>query len=423
MTMKAGGGGRAKHGLSVWQCAYVMLAFVTTPANSFQVQEITVAGFTVTGYQANHEEITDAGLSKYFYLGGPLPMTFMGWAKQTIMKANMQTDSTDKDVPHVHFDAETVAKGEQRLTSWKNAVVADAFAGNFESARMDLGTALHTVQDFYAHSSWVDEGEIDIAPIWDNAQLWATLLPQPAASRATCSAAGLLGAGPFTTGFWEKAQLLGLSTSYVDSIGFFPAVAKCKHGYVDKSDKRVTPGIAKDRKSNVRYMPAHDVAVLATTQYVSDIVSDINNSAATVDQKAAAVCGLLGQPLAQCAPAVLAGSYTVISGGGTVNGFPSEGWVFVGSTIGVTSPMAATFNGTVTILEGTDVISTNTLAPFGLSGSAPAMIGSSVIFSGDVTLKITVKFLSGTVLFGTIAYTDNSNGRPPLIWPLLAVAN
>jgi hypothetical protein len=57
-----------------------------------------------------------------------------------------------------HFDDERFADGNNRLMRYRSAAIAHLKAGNYIGARKQLGFALHTLQDFYAHSNWVDLG-------------------------------------------------------------------------------------------------------------------------------------------------------------------------------------------------------------------------------------------------------------------------
>src|SRR6185295_3558966 len=59
-----------------------------------------------------------------------------------------------------HFDNERIGDGTKRLLVLKEAIVSDLKGGSPDgvSARDHLGAALHSIQDFYAHSNWVEMG-------------------------------------------------------------------------------------------------------------------------------------------------------------------------------------------------------------------------------------------------------------------------
>jgi hypothetical protein len=353
--------------------ALAAFALLAIPVYGFQVEQFTVLGVRVPG-ERNHEQITENGLGQYLYTapGGTTKVGFTQSAIADVVKENTNTDTVDKDIPFVHFDDELVTKGENRLTNWEAGIVSLALAGNYQQARQSLGSVLHTVQDFYAHSSWVDQGNTQIAALWGNAQKWSTLLTPPAANASTCIATGLSYPVPFTTGFFDTSQLLPTSpytAVYLDSGDFL----KCKHGFsintlvvttlktlfppaqflllpIQGSDTVVTPGINKDRHSRPYYPQASSLAEQATTQYVSDIVVDIgNNASATTAQKAAAICGLLGQPSSACAAV---GGSTWVYTGNPLSGGPTSGFIIalagpVTATLTFSQPIPAGFTGQI----------------------------------------------------------------------------
>ncbi|XP_045573381.1 von Willebrand factor A domain-containing protein 7-like [Salmo salar] len=57
-----------------------------------------------------------------------------------------------------HFDGETFVEGRKLITDGVSSVKASIKRGNFEAARQKLGDILHTLQDFYSHSNWIELG-------------------------------------------------------------------------------------------------------------------------------------------------------------------------------------------------------------------------------------------------------------------------
>src|SRR5712692_9842328 len=57
-----------------------------------------------------------------------------------------------------HFDSERFISSSNRLLTLKEAIIANITSGtpNGAAARTALGQAVHGVQDFYAHSTWVE---------------------------------------------------------------------------------------------------------------------------------------------------------------------------------------------------------------------------------------------------------------------------
>ena len=57
-----------------------------------------------------------------------------------------------------HFDSEQFLAGQNRLIRKRRIIVAQILSSNFELARRETGQILHTLQDFYSHSNWIENG-------------------------------------------------------------------------------------------------------------------------------------------------------------------------------------------------------------------------------------------------------------------------
>lgn len=64
----------------------------------------------------------------------------------------------DQEYAEYHFDGESFNEGQQRLQGHMNGIISNLIAEDpdINKARSLLGEALHTLQDFYAHSTWVE---------------------------------------------------------------------------------------------------------------------------------------------------------------------------------------------------------------------------------------------------------------------------
>jgi von Willebrand factor A domain-containing protein 7 len=62
-----------------------------------------------------------------------------------------------------HFDDENFFNSNGRLIDKKSEVVDALLADDLAKARNSLGRALHTLQDFYSHSNWVELGKTEIS--------------------------------------------------------------------------------------------------------------------------------------------------------------------------------------------------------------------------------------------------------------------
>lgn len=75
-----------------------------------------------------------------------------------IQGANARTDISESDKLEAHFDSEYIPQGQNRLLELKRIIESHIGAGLFEEARRETGRALHSLQDFYSHSNWVELG-------------------------------------------------------------------------------------------------------------------------------------------------------------------------------------------------------------------------------------------------------------------------
>jgi hypothetical protein len=82
----------------------------------------------------------------------------MKTARKAWTTANANVDSTDSHIASSHFDGETFDDSQARLSRLRNACIVALQKFDVDTARSSLGQALHTLQDFYAHSNWVEMG-------------------------------------------------------------------------------------------------------------------------------------------------------------------------------------------------------------------------------------------------------------------------
>ena len=71
-------------------------------------------------------------------------------------------DPKTKDMPHAHFDAETFSESNARIISFYDSIISTINAKQYFTARALTGKILHTIQDFYSHSNWVEMGRTEI---------------------------------------------------------------------------------------------------------------------------------------------------------------------------------------------------------------------------------------------------------------------
>lgn len=142
-----------------------------------------------------HEAITKAGLvfvAQEFFGISRLNITQeMRAANNEISAANARVD-----LPQIlggdqfnksasHFDGENFPGSMSRIVDYKFKVRDNLNANNVTQARFFLGQALHTIQDFYSHSNWIERGETSHwSALGNPAQVIRTFPPM---SRNTCT--------------------------------------------------------------------------------------------------------------------------------------------------------------------------------------------------------------------------------------------
>lgn len=163
--------------------------------------------------------------------------------------------------PSAHCDNELLHDCTFRINSLKHAItdnLKDDNARNGAGARREVGRALHTLQDFYSHSNWIEISG-GSAP---NPDLGISLIPSLSAAQATCdnTQANLTGFG-----------LSNLTTGYFDGLGFADAPSgKCRHGVTVGAT--IVSGIHKDEPSRDGHAAAREAAVEGTRKFIEEIL-------------------------------------------------------------------------------------------------------------------------------------------------------
>ncbi|KAK0719161.1 hypothetical protein B0H67DRAFT_442029, partial [Lasiosphaeris hirsuta] len=238
--------------------------------------------------------------------------TYMIAAREEITDANMQVDDDEAHDSAAHFDGENFPGGQARLSD-STAKIKAALSSSpldVKLARSELGSALHTLQDFYSHSNWIELGNRLPHP---DLGTGSSLIFSPERAdtckecpgdfdlgcAAICAATSI---NPFVTGVCLALCTCpdcssNLETSLLTS-GYYggegrdvPAgVAKCNHGgltdFSVSSIGQYRAGINKDSfscnwspHSNL-HTEAVTVAKLATRQYIDLVTRDL-----TIPQK------------------------------------------------------------------------------------------------------------------------------------------
>lgn len=187
-------------------------------------------------------------------------LQFSQEAIQQIVDANKRTDDPAFQTrSEMHFDSENFQGGSKRLIDFRERVIKKITTTTLAaSARADLGGALHTLQDFYAHSNWVELGREAI-----NQDLGRQTFSGAGGGVATCpSDPGVLGGEglkQLTSGYFLFSQALcGVPSG------------KCRHGI----PVACPSGLNKDDPSRPGFDIARALAVAASQDFLNQILSD-----------------------------------------------------------------------------------------------------------------------------------------------------
>ena len=213
-------------------------------------------------------------------------------AVKTVQKANENTDlGKEKHLAAAHFDSEQFASGQDRLIALRQSVVSSIQAGDYDAARKDTGRMFHTLQDFYSHSSWVENGNQDPNPVLGQPNERIENVASP--TQQTCTDCkkklghyecidniekSLIDNGILTSGY-------GATQTDYDGNVIEKTDGKCSHGGIldSKQDKPARGGINKDSPYNLNsphyylYDEAAALAIRATADMLRDMRRDVNN--------------------------------------------------------------------------------------------------------------------------------------------------
>ena len=253
-------------------------------------------------------------------------------AIEDVADGNADVDDKEAAIPSAHFDAEKFQSGQNRLNNIRRTAIEQIQREEYKEARSDTGRMLHTLQDFYSHSNWVEMGNTEpysglgqdgVRPVvaspttptcTDCRQDGKVILDyvpfvETAKQHYTCEEnirGEILSASLLTSGYYsnqyeerideESGELLRETIKKPDG--------KCSHGgYFDAtSDKHATGGINKDSPyprlsphSSEHYQAAR-LAEQATVDILNKIRVEVGD-----DQKFGAYLNLFVETVASIA--------------------------------------------------------------------------------------------------------------------------
>ena len=226
-------------------------------------------------------------------------------ARDTIISANAAVDD-DQYHSARHFDAENFDGGQFVITGRPihaketaddgdvdllHQVFWSLDAYSIDDARVALGKALHTIQDFYSHSNWVEMGNLKPHPGLGRVDGAMIYIPETQDSCTSCGDPLPDAEDKDCNDCDQNIIVMGLTSGYYpdEDRSALPNVAKCRHGGPWDSQgalPRSTDGINKDimdcdwSSHGPKYhRKAVELAILASEQFINDI-----RAAITADQ-------------------------------------------------------------------------------------------------------------------------------------------
>ncbi|XP_051743803.1 von Willebrand factor A domain-containing protein 7-like [Ctenopharyngodon idella] len=184
---------------------------------------------------------------------------------------NVQTDTDHPFSEKYHFDSESFLDGKALIIKGLEDITAYMKKKNFEDARKRLGQILHTLQDFYSHSNWIELGNKEPCTALINLE---ESIPNPADEKTeTCD-----NDTPNTnTGAKIKDTILKDKILTSGYFGKSKKKGKCSHGgTLDLSTGigRSWDGINKDAGDSshgLLHLKAAEMAIAASMQLLEKI--------------------------------------------------------------------------------------------------------------------------------------------------------
>ena len=238
-----------------------------------------------THTQLTEEAIRELILDEEIIPGVTKITRSMKKAIDEIKEGNSGTDlSGDYFVDEAHFTGERLAGGQARLYSRLITIRSSLRDNKVGPARKALGQSLHAIQDFYAHSNWVELGHTGInADIGDFSRTAPLLAGAAGPNQTTCA-----NCEPENCLSCVNDIITGnLTTAYFQAIpdqGLKPA-GKCSHGGSNfdlSQDDPATGGINKDTADcnvsphNYFHFVAASIAKQHTKAYIRYIKKNLS---------------------------------------------------------------------------------------------------------------------------------------------------
>ncbi|CAF1276448.1 unnamed protein product [Rotaria magnacalcarata] len=205
---------------------------------------------------------------------------------KNIASANTKTDLKEMFKEESHFDSESFIGGSKLIMKrYQSTLDTILKADNYDQARKAFGAMLHTIQDFYSHTNYIElqyKSPSDILGkriFQENEFASANMRTCISCNNEQCQV---------NTNFDENIQKTKLLTSgYFIPIGFnlfkkFKPKGKCSHGgsFDSTQDDEPTGGINKDKLDSIHghlHYQAASMAYNATVKILTQLQQDIGD--------------------------------------------------------------------------------------------------------------------------------------------------
>jgi len=170
--------------------------------------------------------------------------------------------------PEAHCDDESLVECSQRIIDLKKAIIEQLTSaeGLPYRARAELGRAVHTLQDFYAHSNWVNDPGPAKTTI--NTDLGRNVIARLDSNKDTC-------VDDVWDGTLDDWGLKFVTSGYFAlAPGANPPSGKCAHGWGDPRNEPIDlrTGINKCYPGRLFFDEARNLAKLATVDFINQIL-------------------------------------------------------------------------------------------------------------------------------------------------------
>ena len=140
--------------------------------------------------------------------------------------ASVDLNSDTKDMPYAHFDAEAFLQSNDRVMNLTIQIYTNLEAKDYKKALKLTGNVLHTIQDFYSHSNWIEMGNTDINYEIGNSNFSSLSIIQPNETNACSNNCTLVTI--------ECGTFLKLITKLIDLAGLKFSIVSCKYRNIMK---------------------------------------------------------------------------------------------------------------------------------------------------------------------------------------------